>query len=103
MLTAMRRSVSGFFSKLLMLFLIITFAVWGVGDMLTTGMAGRALVSVGEQTISDQEFLRELAQMRERMSTELPPEILDSEMFGAQVLNRMIQTRLLQLAAKDLG
>lgn len=103
MLTAMRRSVSGFFSKLLMLFLIITFAVWGVGDMLTTGMAGRALVSIGEQTISDQEFLRELAQMRERMSTELPPEILDSEMFGAQVLNRMIQTRLLQLAAKDLA
>jgi peptidyl-prolyl cis-trans isomerase D len=103
MLTAIRRSVSGFFSKLLMLFLIITFAVWGVGDMVRGGITGRTLVSVGDTGISDQEFLRELAQVRERMGTELPPELLDSEMLRAQVLNRMIQMRLLQLAAQDLG
>ncbi|MFN7612054.1 MAG: SurA N-terminal domain-containing protein [Alphaproteobacteria bacterium] len=102
MLTTMRRSVSGFFSKLLMLFLIITFAVWGVGDMLNTGLTGQSLASVGDLTISDAEFNRELQQVRERAGNQLPPEILDSEMFRAQVLNRMIEVRLLRLAAEDL-
>jgi peptidyl-prolyl cis-trans isomerase D len=103
MLTSLRKSATGFLSKILMLFLIITFAVWGIGDIMHGGLSGRNLASVGDLTISDTEFLRELNQVRQRAGDQLPPAMLDSEMFRAQVLNQMIEVRLLRLAAQDLG
>ena len=55
MLEALRKSVSGILAKILIGLLIVSFAVWGIGDMVRS--YGRDVVAqVGDRSISANEF-----------------------------------------------
>ena len=55
MLEALRKSVSGILAKILIALLIVSFAVWGIGDMVRS--YGRDVVAqVGDRSISAGEF-----------------------------------------------
>lgn len=103
MLSTMRGTVSGIFAKTLMMFLVVTFAVWGIGDVVRGGAAPNALVSVGDSTITTQEFAREMQHIQRNAGNSIPPEMLNSEAMRQQVLQRMVGMRMGEVAAHDAG
>ncbi|MBN8543354.1 MAG: SurA N-terminal domain-containing protein [Alphaproteobacteria bacterium] len=103
MLAAMRNTVSGIFAKTLLFFLVVTFAVWGIGDIVRGGPTDGTLVRVGESDITAQEFGRELQMVQRNAEGSIPPEVLNSPMLRQQVLERMVQTRLMRTASSEMG
>ncbi|MFZ4124775.1 MAG: SurA N-terminal domain-containing protein [Rickettsiales bacterium] len=103
MLAAMRNTVSGIFAKILLFFLVVTFAVWGIGDIVRSGPTSGALVRVGESDITAQEFGRELQIVQRNAGDSVPPEILNSPMLRQQVLERMVQARLMGTVSHEMG
>ncbi|WP_420348290.1 SurA N-terminal domain-containing protein [Pelagibius sp.] len=87
--------------------LILSFAVWGIGDIFRTGGHGQSVASVGNTLIDQrsfsQELSREVATMSQRFGTQLTPEQARAFGIPQQVLNRMISRALLDEAANELG
>jgi len=103
MLSTMRSKVSGIFAKTLMMFLIITFAVWGIGDVVQGGASPNTIIKVGDSSITQQEFARQMQDIQRNAGDSIPPEILNSDMLRQQVLQRMVEDRLVEITAQDLG
>lgn len=101
MLSTMRKGVSTIFAKALMLLLVLSFGLWGIGDMLRHN--GSANVArVGDARISPQEFNDRLMRIKAQMQG-MPPEMLDSETMRLQVLQGMVQQLLLLQEAQRIG
>lgn len=89
-------------ARILLLFLVVTFAVWGIGDIFRGGQA-RDVAEIGNRHITLNEFQQELHRTQQRAEGKLPADILNSEAFQQQILNRLVQQRLLEVAARDQG
>jgi peptidyl-prolyl cis-trans isomerase D len=59
MLSSMRKYATGWLVKVLFGLLIVSFAVWGIGDVLRNPSTGGALASVAAEQITPQEVMRE--------------------------------------------
>lgn len=103
MLSTMRGTVSGIFAKTLMMFLVVTFAVWGIGDVVRSGASPNTLVTVGDSGITAQEFGREIQRIQRGAGGTIPPEVLNSDGFRQEVLKRIVGQRLSEVAAADSG
>lgn len=103
MLAAMRNTVSGIFAKILLFFLVVTFAVWGIGDIVTNSSSSSTILRVGKSDITVQEFGRELQLVQRNAEGSIPPEILNSPMLRQNILERMVQARLLRIVSDDIG
>jgi peptidyl-prolyl cis-trans isomerase D len=101
MLSTMRRGVSSIFAKALLLFLVLTFGLWGVGDMIRHGRIP-TVADIGSASISPQEFSERLARMKSQMSG-MPAEMLSSPAFKTQILQGMVQQLLLLQEAGRIG
>jgi peptidyl-prolyl cis-trans isomerase D len=101
MLSTMRRGVSSIFAKALLLFLVLTFGLWGVGDMIRHGRIA-TVADVGSASISPQEFSERLARMKSQMNG-MPAEMLASPAFKTQILQGMVQQLLLLQEAGRIG
>jgi peptidyl-prolyl cis-trans isomerase D len=101
MLATMRNYTNSFLSKALMLFLVLSFGVWGIGDMFRGG-AGNAVASVGDVEISPQSFDLRMRRLRDQLQG-LPPEMAQSQQFKLQVLQGMVQQALLTQEAARAG
>ncbi|OYW14099.1 MAG: hypothetical protein B7X02_00795, partial [Rhodospirillales bacterium 12-54-5] len=99
MLTTMRRFAKGFFAKTLMILLIVSFGVWGVGDILRTHANG-SLAVVGHENVSALEFSNQRTAMRQAMAS-LSLQGIDSGAIDNEIMRRLIQTRLVRLWLKD--
>lgn len=100
MLDTMRSFSSSFVSKLLMIFLVITFGVWGVGDILRSTGANYA-AEVGDQKVTLSEFAlhkAQIARQMESMGVKAPMSALE-----INVLRQLIQQKLITLGVRDLG
>ena len=107
MLEFLRKSASGIIVKALLGLLILSFAAWGIGDVFSS-KAGRVAVAViGDNEISPDEFRNELDREVERLRPVLgqtfTPEQAKLFGIGDALLNRLINTQLYDLGAKDLG
>lgn len=75
MLNALRRSAGSWVVKALLILLIISFGVWGVGDMLQGRATGTTAIQVGSTTVSVDEviesFNQELAGFRQAIGQEV--------------------------------
>lgn len=100
MLASMRKGASSFLSKALMLFLVMTFAVWGIGDMLRQNSG--AVVTVGDVKVSPAEFDMRLRNMQRSLG-DVPAELTQSEQFKSQVLQGIVQQALLLQEARTQG
>lgn len=104
MLQSLRKSVGSFVIKILFVLLVLSFAVWGIGDSFFGGGAANTVAEVGDREISVRElqdgFRAEMDRLRrfnidEQQARQLG--VLD------QVLERMIAVALVEEAARDMG
>ncbi len=107
MLEFLRKSASGIIVKVLLGLLILSFAAWGIGDVFSS-KAGRVAVAViGDNEISPDEFRNELNREVERLKPVLGQAFTteQAKLFGIgdALLNRLVNTQLYDLGAKDLG
>ncbi len=101
MLDTMRSMASGFIAKALLLFLVVTFAVWGIGDIFSnTGPTYAA--RVGNATISVGEFEQSKAVMSRQMQA-MGIQGADANKLGVGILRQLVQQRLILQASDDLG
>lgn len=107
MLSTLRNQAGGLWAKLLLAFLILTFAVWGIEDILQNRSNSAAVAEVGSETITQPQLARaaehELEAMRRVMGGNVSPELARSLGIHSQALNKMINSRLLVLEARRVG
>ena len=101
MMNTMRRFASGFVSKLLLCFLVITFVIWGVGDIIRNGGIGYA-ARVGSDTITVGEFQQQKQRIARQMEA-MGMRDIDPNTLDVSILRQLVQQHLLVLAMHDLG
>lgn len=106
MLHALRRWASGWVAFILISLLILSFAVWGIGDMIT-GYGRGVLASVGGSDISEQEFQQafqdELNAISQRAGQRITYDQARAVGLDNRVLSRMIGSTAVEKHAKELN
>ena len=87
MLQFIRSKVTSIFIKILFCVLILSFAVWGIGDIFLGSPSGRAAISVGDVSYNSDEVLEQFDRARRAMR--LPPQY--DEALRPQILNSVIE------------
>ena len=106
MLEALRKSATGILAKILIALLVLSFAVWGIADVIT-GVGRSTIASVGEKEISIYEFRRQYQDqvdaVSRRFGRRLTPQ--QARAFGVeqQVLSTMIGSRAVDSHAEELN
>lgn len=101
MLASMRVLAKGFVAKILMLFLVVSFGIWGVGDMVRNHGPSFA-AKVGDETISPLQF--EVQKQRiARQIQAMGVQNFDPNQLAEAILRQVVQQKLLIQSMKDLG
>jgi len=106
MLQFIRSFAGSWVVKILFVLLILSFGIWGIGDVFRSSVP-TTVAEVGKVAIErdalDQEFRRQMERLRPMMGGNLTAE--QAKQFGLldQSLNALIQGTLFDLAAKDAG
>ncbi|MEJ1159277.1 peptidylprolyl isomerase [Prosthecomicrobium sp. N25] len=103
MLDVLRRSASGWVSKILLAFLIVSFGVWGIADVFR-GFGSTTVAEVGHTKISAVEFDTNYRRQIDQIGRQRGRPISRDEALRAglpnQLLNRMISDATLNEAAR---
>jgi len=103
MLQFIRSKITSIFIKILFCLLILSFAVWGIGDIFLGSPTGRAAINVGKITYNSAEVLEQFDRARRAMR--LPPQY--DELLRPQILNSVIdsltETGLYEAESRKLG
>ena len=87
-------------------FLVLAFAVWGVNDMFTPG-ARNAVATVGKTEISMSEFDALFSRELERVNKDRPEALTNQQAYDQglqnQILQNMITNTVVKIDANDLG
>lgn len=105
MLQAIRSKVGSWVVKILFVLLIVSFAVWGIGDFtsnVNTEVAEIDDTAIGQQQL-DRAFRDEVNRMREMVGPDFTTEQAQRLGILDQVLEGLIQQRLLELDAAAKG
>lgn len=102
MLTAMRKGAKGVLSKLLIGFLVLSFGIWGVGDLVRSS-GNNVVATVGSETVSVSEYEEAIQRLRQMLGEHLTPEILKSLNIFEITLNDLISRKLIALETDRLG
>ncbi len=107
MLEAIRKRSGSIVVKVLLVFLIMSFGAWGVGDYINTGVGTGSVAKVGEVDITQYEFnnemQREMNRLRGYFGGSLDAEMARNIGLPKQVLARMMRSALFLEVARDLG
>lgn len=107
MLDAMRRYATSWVVKAFLLLLVLSFAIWGVGDMFLRGAPTEAVASVGKSEIRAEALVREteraFRELRDQLGGELErtPAVMEGLMRRA--LEQLLARELVALHARELG
>jgi peptidyl-prolyl cis-trans isomerase D len=106
MLNSLRKSAGSWVVKILLGLLVVSFAIWGVGDIFRGG-ASNTLATVGDREISPQEFERNFQNQVTMVSNQLGRRLTTQEArafgIGQRVLENLIGTTAIGIHAEDLG
>lgn len=106
MLSTLRKGAANVLVKLLLLVVILSFIIWGVGDMIRAS-GNQDVASVGSHNITPDELMRALQKEIGKITqvTGKKPSKEQIQSFGipTMVLNELISQQLLELAQADLG
>lgn len=101
MLDSMRNLSKSFVSKLLMILLVVSFAVWGIEDVMRNSGPSYA-AKVGGERISINDFQQQRSLVARQLETlgmkDLPPGKLEMS-----VIQQLIQQKLALMTMKDMG
>lgn len=103
MLEAIRERSKGWLAKLILAFITIPFALWGIDSYLHQAGSNVAVAKVDGDTVTMQEYSNALQNMRNKLQSEgkVDPALLDSPLVKQSVLDRLITTRLLATEVKN--
>ncbi|GEO41060.1 peptidyl-prolyl cis-trans isomerase D [Skermanella aerolata] len=106
MLQALRSTVGSWIVKILFVLLILSFGVWGIGDIFR-GRTDTTAAEVGGVKIStvelDNAFRQEVNRLRQMLGGQIDAEQARALGLVNQTLDQLIQRHLLTLAADDAG
>ncbi len=106
MLNRMRRGVKTVTAKVLMLLLVASFAVWGIGDIFSFRLDA-SVATVGETEVSAQRFADALARQQSRLSRQQGELVSFDRMrqsgFARSVLNSLIRDAAFEEELAQLG
>ena len=107
MLNALRKQAGSWVVKALLMLLVVSFAVWGIGDVFYGSSQNPAVATVGESEISASElanaFNQSLRNLQQRVGTQLTREQAIQLGVMQQALQDLIARRLVDLRARDMG
>jgi peptidyl-prolyl cis-trans isomerase D len=93
--------------KVLLGLLILSFAVWGIGDVISPNTYNRAVVTVGGRSIQQQEFSaayqREIQRLQPIFGNALDREQARNLGIAGSVLNSLIENVLFDLESREVG
>ncbi|MEZ5774355.1 MAG: peptidyl-prolyl cis-trans isomerase [Hyphomicrobiaceae bacterium] len=102
MLEALRNSVGSFAVKILLGLLILSFAAWGVGDMLRN-FGGNAVVTVGGVDITPQDYQRRFSRALGQLSLQFRQRISPAVGRSLGLDQRVLAELLVEAHARKLG
>ena len=107
MLNQFRSYARSLSTKILLGLLILTFGVWGIGDMLNQSTASSHIAQVGSLYIPMNEYQQlltsESEKLRNMLGKQYSPDLLKQLGTDAQVLQKLVDNRLLILESRKLG
>ncbi|MDH3658557.1 MAG: SurA N-terminal domain-containing protein [Alphaproteobacteria bacterium] len=107
MLTALRKQAKSWVVKALLLILVLSFAIWGIGDIFYGNPAEETVASVGSSKITAGElndgFNRSLANLQRQFGGQLTREQAIGIGLLQQTMQEQIGQRLVDLEATDMG
>lgn len=93
---------AGLVAKILLGFLVLTFGLWGIGDIFRNHGSQTEVASVNGESISTAE-LDALIKMLQRSYPEVTSEMAGDPRFKTEALNNLINNRLMRAESKALG
>lgn len=108
MLNTLRGSISGWTAKILLGLLVLSFAVWGIGDVFRGGVAN-AVLTAGETEVSLQDYALAYNRAQSRLAQQIGrrPTAEEAEMFGVgqSVISQLVAGAVLDEQGRriDLG
>jgi peptidyl-prolyl cis-trans isomerase D len=107
MLNALRKNAGSWVVKALMLMLVVSFAIWGIGDVFYGGSQNPTVATVGGAEIPASElneaFNRAVANLQRQLGPEFDRERAIQLGVMQQALQDLIRQRLVTLRANDMG
>ena len=107
MLTALRKHARSWVVKALLLVLVLSFAIWGIGDIFYGNPAEDTVASVGSSDITagelNNEFNRSLANMQRQFGGQFTREQAIGIGVLQQTLQQQIGQRLVDMEAAEMG
>ena len=107
MLNALRKQAGSWVVKALLMLLVVSFAIWGIGDVFFGGSQNPAVAKVGESEISANElaeaFNQSLRNLQQSVGTQINREQAIQLGLMQQALQDLIARRLVDLRASDMG
>jgi peptidyl-prolyl cis-trans isomerase D len=107
MLNALRKNAGSWVVKVLMLLLVASFAIWGIGDIFYGGSQNATVATVGDAEIPASEltdaFNRAVANLQRQLGPEFDRERAIQLGVMQQALQDLIGQRLITLRANDMG
>ncbi|MEF2550176.1 peptidyl-prolyl cis-trans isomerase [Aurantimonas sp. A2-1-M11] len=108
MLNTLRGSISGWTAKILLGLLVLSFAVWGIGDVFR-GSVANAVLTAGETEVSLQDYALAYNRAESRLASQIgrQPTAEEAEMFGISqsVISQLVAGAVLDEQGRriDLG
>ena len=106
MLDFFRKGMGSLLAGILLTFLIFSFALWGIGDPLST-LTSNDVVEVGDEKITVNEFVQsfemEFRQNQARFGETFTKELAVQFGFGNQVVSQIADRKAFDVEAKNLG
>tara|TARA_R110002095_G_scaffold66888_1_gene56834 strand:+ start:1776 stop:3659 length:1884 start_codon:yes stop_codon:yes gene_type:complete len=107
MLHAMRKGASGWLAKGLLLLLVASFGVWGIGGDMLSSSVGSNVIEVGDTSVSLGEFQRDyqrnLNMLSQRFNTQLTQEQARQFGLAQMTINQIASRALVDEKTKTLG
>lgn len=107
MLQSMRRIAHSWIVKGLMAILVVSFGIWGIGDMFRGNPLQRAVAKVGEDSVTVQQLENEFRQTLQRARQMIGPDVTEQQarQMGLvdTALNNLIERSLMQQDIQKLG
>jgi len=98
MLEAIRERSQGWIAKVILVLLVVPFALWGVDSYISGGGQEPPAATVNDAEISQREFVKSLQEQQEQLGGKA-----DEKALRKQVMDQMVNTRLLSQAAGKAG
>ncbi len=107
MLQSIRGFTGGIILKIFMGLIVLSFAVWGIGDFLHSSNSNDVAATVGGVSISAprlaEEVRRQTARIRQMFGGQVPDEMIHAMNVDTMILKQMVQEELLKQGAEHVG